>query len=58
MFKASGVAGSEERAREMALDALKQVLWEECWKEAIELVGVMESVREVGGMFEVTVSIK
>jgi hypothetical protein len=58
MFEASGKGSSKEEATAMALEELKQRLWEECWKKEIELPGVVERVIEKDGLFEVFVKIK
>lgn len=49
MPKVRRYAGSEvsvESAKEMCLDALKEMLWQEVWKHEIELTGVRWTVEE------------
>lgn len=57
MFKEKRVGKSIEEARERAMEALKERLWKEAWKDEVELPDVMETVVEIGGMFEVEVEI-
>ena len=58
MYKASGIGRSEDQARERALAALKERLWRECWRDAVELDAEDVSVVEVDGVFEVEVKVK
>jgi len=58
MYKGTGIASSRAEARRKAEEALKERLWRECWKEAIEVPRqAAERVVEVGGVFEVTLEI-
>lgn len=58
MRRASGIGNSEEEALERALRVLKDQLWEECWREEIELAGVSHRVVHKGnGVFEVIVEL-
>lgn len=56
-MKEKRVGRSREEARMRAEEALKERLWEECWREEIELPVKRETVVEVGGMFEVEIEI-
>lgn len=58
MHRASGIGHSKEEALERALKALKDQLWEECWRDEIELTGVSHRVvHRDGGVFEVIVEL-
>jgi len=58
MYKETGVGRSKAEARHKAEEAMKERLWKEAWKDEIELPrSAVESVREVEGMFEVTIEI-
>ena len=61
MPKVRRYAGSQvsvEAAKEMCLDALKEMLWQEVWKEEIELPGVQWTIEEgEDGIIEVTAEI-
>lgn len=57
MYSTKRTGKSVEEAREAALEALKQRLWEECWKEEIELKVKWERVVELDGVFEVEIEI-
>lgn len=52
MVRVSGV--SREDAIAKAKDALKERLWNEVWKECVELEGVSLEVCEESGVFFVT----
>lgn len=56
-MKGKGVGRSREEARRKAEAELKERLWEEVWKEEIELPVKSEEVVEVEGMFEVEIEI-
>ena len=57
MHRASGIGHSEEEALERALRRLKDQLWEECWREEIDLVGVSRKVVHRGDIVEVVVEL-
>jgi hypothetical protein len=59
MYKEKGTGRSKEEARRRAEEALKERLWRECWKEAIEVPrdAVEHVVAIEGGLFEVTIEI-
>lgn len=57
MYKEKRAGKSIEEARERAMEALKERLWKEAWKDEVELPDVRETVVEIGGMFEVEVEI-
>lgn len=60
-YKVRRYAGSEvsvESAKEMCLDALKELLWREVWRDEINLEGVRWTVRECeDGIVEITAEI-
>lgn len=57
MIRGTGIGRTEEEARERAIDALKDRLWEEVWKDEIQLPVKREKVDEEDGIFVVTVDI-
>lgn len=57
MYKEKRAGKSIEEARERAMEALKERLWKDAWKDEVELPDVRETVVEIGGMFEVEVEI-
>lgn len=59
MHRASGIGHSKEEALERALKALKDQLWEECWRDEIDLIGVSHRVihKEDEDIFEVVVEV-
>jgi len=57
MYREKAIGRNKEEALEAAMDALKERLWRECWKEEIDLPGVKVVEREVESGIEITVEI-
>ena len=57
MYSEKKTGKTVEEARRAALEALKERLWTECWKEEIVLVVRSEKVQKVGETYEVEIKI-
>lgn len=61
MMQVVKIASGEKElssVKKAALDALKERMWQEVWKDEIDLPGVKVSVRSLGdGLYEVTAKI-
>ncbi len=51
------IGKTREEARSAAMEALKERLWKECWKDEIELPVKEERVSMEGGMFKVELTV-
>lgn len=57
MYSEKRTGKTIEEARKAALEALKERLWRECWREEIVLVVRSEKVHKVGETYEVEIKI-
>lgn len=58
MLKEKRIGRTVDEAWEAAMNALKERLWRECWRDNIELPVKRMDATEVGGMYEVEIEIE